>query len=339
MPPADSSSASSASRPTARRSGSIPATGSRRSLMPSTGGAPRPFLPAGTNTPAWSPDGSRLVYIDKANRDDPIYVADRFGADARQIFGPGPLKNMNPVWSPDSQWIYFARGSEPQDETEMDVWRLRPDGGSPERVTTQHLAINFLAPLDRAHAALRGARGGPVGTVAVVARRRQRRVDASAVGRRSIHVGLGQPRRPAHRRHRRQSEREPVAGAAARSTRRGTRRGALRAAGADGHGAGPALWQGRRCSICPRAGLATASGKSRTGKRPKSDEAWTGRCPNRRRSRRRTTGRRRDGERGNGTCRSCRRTARTREPWPRPSRSRAPPARAPPTGRRTAPGS
>ena len=118
-------------------------------LMPSTGGTPRAFLPSGTNTPAWSPDGTHVVYVDKANRDDPVYLADRSGADARLILGPGVLKNVNPVWSPDSQWIYFARGSEPQEEVEMDVWRLRPSGGSPERVTTQHLAINFLAPLDR----------------------------------------------------------------------------------------------------------------------------------------------------------------------------------------------
>ena len=126
-----------------------PGDGQPPMLMPATGGTPRPFLPVGTNTPAWSPDGNRLVYVDKANRDDPMYLADRSGADARPILAAGTLKNVNPVWSPDSQWIYFARGSEPQDEMEMDVWRLRPSGGSPERVTTQHLAINFLAPLDR----------------------------------------------------------------------------------------------------------------------------------------------------------------------------------------------
>ena len=125
-----------------------PGDGLPPTLMPATGGVPRPFLPVGTNTPAWSPAGNSLVYIDKSNGDDPIYVADRFGGDAHAIYGPGPLKNMNPVWSPDSQWIYFARGAEPQDETEMDVWRIRPTGGAPERVTTQHLAINFLAPLD-----------------------------------------------------------------------------------------------------------------------------------------------------------------------------------------------
>jgi len=128
-----------------------PGDGQPPMLMPATGGTPRAFLPAGTNTPAWSPDGKSLVYIDKANRDDPVYLADRSGADAHQIFGPGPLKNMNPVWSLNNQWIYFGRGSEPQEETEIDVWRLRPSGGSPERITTQHLAINFLAPLDPQH--------------------------------------------------------------------------------------------------------------------------------------------------------------------------------------------
>jgi Tol biopolymer transport system component len=125
-----------------------PGDGKPPSIIPWTGGPSRAFLPPGTNTPAWSPDGTSLVYVDKANRDDPIYVADSSGADKRQILPKGPLKNMNPVWSPDSQWIYFGRGVEPQDETEIDVWRLRPSGGPAERVTAQHLAINFLAPVD-----------------------------------------------------------------------------------------------------------------------------------------------------------------------------------------------
>ena len=125
-----------------------PGDGKPLMIIPWTGGTPpRPFLDAGANTPAWSHDGA-TAYVYKPDRDDPIYLVDRPGADPRQILGPGPLKNLNPVWSPDAQWIYFVRGSEPQDETEMDVWRLRPSGGSAERVTTQHLAINFLAPLD-----------------------------------------------------------------------------------------------------------------------------------------------------------------------------------------------
>jgi serine/threonine protein kinase/Tol biopolymer transport system component len=120
-------------------------------LMPLTGGAPRPFLGEGTNTPAWSPDGTRLVYFGKPlTGDDPMYVADPTGADPRQILAPRKgMHSNNPVWSPDGQWIYFVSGSEPQDEIDIDVWRLRASGGSPpERLTDQHAAVNFLAPID-----------------------------------------------------------------------------------------------------------------------------------------------------------------------------------------------
>jgi len=124
-----------------------PGDGKQLMRMPLTGGTPRPFLRVGANTPAWSPDGTRLVYVYKPNRDDPIYLGDSIGADASPILPPGALKNNNPVWSPDNQWIYFVRGSEPQDEMGMDVWRLRPSGGSPEQLTHQNTSVNFPAIL------------------------------------------------------------------------------------------------------------------------------------------------------------------------------------------------
>ena len=169
-----------------------PADGKALMLIDLIGGTPRAFLGEGANVPAWSPDGTRLVYVYKPNRDDPMYLADRTGANASQILAPGALKNNNPVWSSDGQWIYFVRGSEPQDEMNMDVWRLRPSGGSPERLTEQHAAVNFLAPLD-AHTVLYLARGGLVGTVAVGARCRSQDDSPDGVRHRSIHVGVGQP--------------------------------------------------------------------------------------------------------------------------------------------------
>ena len=120
-------------------------------LMPLTGGAPRPFLREGANTPAWSPDGNRLVYFFKPVGGDPMYVADRTGANAREFMPPdgqGTLHNNNPVWSPNGDWIYFVRGTDPQDEMNIDVWRVRGSGGLPERLTELHTAANFLAPLD-----------------------------------------------------------------------------------------------------------------------------------------------------------------------------------------------
>jgi Tol biopolymer transport system component len=117
-------------------------------LMPLMGGAARAFLGEGNNAPSWSPDGARLVYLNNTDG-DPLFVADRTGADARQILAPDEkrvLHNHNPIWSPDGQWIYFVRGVEPTDE--MDVWRVRPSGGSLERLTEQRAAVNFLAPID-----------------------------------------------------------------------------------------------------------------------------------------------------------------------------------------------
>ncbi len=133
--------------------------GDRKRLMPLMGGASRVFLGEGDTTPAWSADG-RLVYGN--NKGGLMFVADRTGADAHQILGPeAGGHRRNPVWSPDSQWIYFVRGSEPTDE--MDVWRIRPSGGSPERLT-EHAVANFLAPISARtllYVALAEDRSGP----------------------------------------------------------------------------------------------------------------------------------------------------------------------------------
>ena len=65
-------------------------------------------------------------------------------ANARQILAPEEGRhNHNPVWSQDDQWLYFVhglvRGLNWTDE--MDVWRVRPSGGSLERLTHHHTAV------------------------------------------------------------------------------------------------------------------------------------------------------------------------------------------------------
>src|SRR5206468_7483925 len=53
-------------------------------------------------------------------------------------------------WSPDDQWLYFVHGWQRTLNwtDEMDVWRVRPSGGVPERLTNQNVAVTFLTPLD-----------------------------------------------------------------------------------------------------------------------------------------------------------------------------------------------
>jgi dipeptidyl aminopeptidase/acylaminoacyl peptidase len=99
------------------------------------GGTPRVFLPEHVVNVAWSPDGARLAY--HTNRDgDPLWVADRTGPNARQIFvhprGAGGHTHF-PTWSPDGRWIYFVGGIAAINE--MDLWRIAPSGGAPERLT------------------------------------------------------------------------------------------------------------------------------------------------------------------------------------------------------------
>ncbi len=120
-------------------------------IVPLMGGAPRVFLASSpVKTPpwnaAWSPDGNRLVYH-TADGGDPMFVTDRTGASPRQILIDNPgIHNHYPVWSRDGQWIYFVRGS--PTTSQMDLWRISPNGGEPERLTQHNSEVSSPAPLD-----------------------------------------------------------------------------------------------------------------------------------------------------------------------------------------------
>ena len=120
-------------------------------LIPLTGGTPRPFMGHGPAAPSWSRDDTRLAYFSNGDG-DPISIADRTSANARPLvidqqgFFASGVHNHNPVWSPDGRWLYFAHGLEPTEE--MNVWRVRSSGGTPEQLTTLQAAANHLALLD-----------------------------------------------------------------------------------------------------------------------------------------------------------------------------------------------
>ena len=119
--------------------------GMRLRLMPLTGGTPRNFLGEETANLAWSPDGERIVYH-TFGKGDPMFVADRTGANGRRIFGDRPgLHNHFPTWSPDGRWIYFVHGTPATKE--MDLWRIDPAGGNPERLTQRNTDVAYPTPV------------------------------------------------------------------------------------------------------------------------------------------------------------------------------------------------
>jgi serine/threonine protein kinase/Tol biopolymer transport system component len=119
--------------------------GMRLRLMLLTGGTPRNFLSEEVVDLAWSPDGERIVYHTFA-KGDPMFVADRSGANARRIFQDRPgIHNHFPAWSPDGRWIYFSHGTPATGE--MDLWRIDPDGKHAERLTQVNSDIAYPTPV------------------------------------------------------------------------------------------------------------------------------------------------------------------------------------------------
>jgi Tol biopolymer transport system component len=113
-------------------------------LMPLMGGTQRNFLVEHAVNVGWSPDGTHVAYH-TGDPGDPLFVADRTGTNAQQVFALGPGgHNHFPTWSLDGRWIYFVSGIFP----EMDLWRISAKGGAAERLTRHNSDVRYIAPLD-----------------------------------------------------------------------------------------------------------------------------------------------------------------------------------------------
>jgi len=114
--------------------------------VPTLGGQPRPYL-EGVAEFDWSHDGSRLAYH-TPGPGDPLFVSDGSRrSEGRPIFtAPAGLHCHFPLWAPDTAFIYFVQGSLPD---KLDIWRISPAGGSPERITSHHGRVSHPVLLDR----------------------------------------------------------------------------------------------------------------------------------------------------------------------------------------------
>ena len=114
--------------------------------VPTLGGEPRPYL-EGVAEVDWSHDGSRLAYH-TPGPGDPLFVSDgNRQSGAPPIFtAPAGLHSHFPVWAPDSSFLYFVQGVLPD---KLDIWRIHPAGGTPERITSHNARVTYPVLLDR----------------------------------------------------------------------------------------------------------------------------------------------------------------------------------------------
>ncbi len=114
--------------------------------VPTLGGQPRPYL-EGVAEFDWSGDASRLAYH-TPGPGDPLFVTDGSRRpEDRPIFTASTgLHSHFPLWAPDSAFIYFVQGSLPD---KLDIWRIRPGGGTPEKITSRNGRVTYPVLLNR----------------------------------------------------------------------------------------------------------------------------------------------------------------------------------------------
>jgi TolB protein len=118
---------------------------SRIYILPTAGGPPRQVT---SEIPSywhgWSPDGATLAYCASRDGKFGIFTIPLAGGKETRLTtaeGPDGLDD-GPDYSADGKWIYFNSDRSGQ----MQIWRMHPDGGNLEQVTSDEFNNWFAHP-------------------------------------------------------------------------------------------------------------------------------------------------------------------------------------------------
>lgn len=100
--------------------------------------------PQTDTSPAWSPDGRRLVFWSHLAGTSQLSVVDVDGRNRRELAvntQPDTLHRVfPPAWSPDGRWIVFESNRDaPPGATQTDLYVVRPDGTGLRRITADRV--------------------------------------------------------------------------------------------------------------------------------------------------------------------------------------------------------
>jgi Tol biopolymer transport system component len=86
--------------------------------------------PSSDTAPAWSPDGTRAVFISYRTGHGDLYLVNADGSGRRRLTYTAAAEFDRPTWSPDGHRIAFVRA---EGNTEA-IYTTRPDGGGQRRL-------------------------------------------------------------------------------------------------------------------------------------------------------------------------------------------------------------
>jgi Tol biopolymer transport system component len=105
-------------------------------------------------TPAWSPDGKHLAYVENYNAESNIVVADADAGHPRSVVSL-PVGETSFVWAPDSAHLAYSTALDPEDPTYHGIKLVDIVSANSKWLTKDDVAAFFFAP-DSRHVAFIG---------------------------------------------------------------------------------------------------------------------------------------------------------------------------------------
>jgi hypothetical protein len=99
-------------------------------------------------TPAWSPDGRHLAYVENYHAESNIVVADADATHPRSVVSL-PVGENSLVWAPDSAHLAYATAITPQDPTYNGIKLVDVASATSKWLTKDDVAAFFFAPDSR----------------------------------------------------------------------------------------------------------------------------------------------------------------------------------------------
>ena len=89
---------------------------------------------------AWSPDGSRIVFVTDRDGNYELYVSDADGANARRLTTTPGVDELTPDWTPDgTQIVYAVQGATERAQ----IWIVNADGTDARALTSDTQGANL----------------------------------------------------------------------------------------------------------------------------------------------------------------------------------------------------